>query len=83
MDVLVPFDGLKNYGITFCKDRIRILVKRELFPKPVRVGAYRIAWRRSEIEAWISSLPNADERPRVGGARGVVRAQAQAEGKKL
>ena len=50
MDVLVCFDDLKDYGITFCKDRIRILVKKGLFPKPVRVGAYRIAFRRPKAK---------------------------------
>jgi hypothetical protein len=77
MDVLVPFADLKNYGITFCKDRIRVLVKKGLFPKPVRVGAYRIAWRRSDLEAWIAALPTTDEKPRPGGPRGVVKARAE------
>jgi hypothetical protein len=53
-----------------------VLVKKGMFPKPVQVGAYRIAWRRSEIEAWIASLPTTDAKPRAGGARGVVKVQA-------
>jgi hypothetical protein len=77
MDVLVPFAGLKDYGITFCRDRVRILVKQGMFPAPVRVGASRTAWRRSQLLEWIASLPASDEKPRAGGPRGIVKKQAK------
>ena len=57
-------------------DRIRVLVSQGLFPKPVRLGRYRLAWRRSEIQAWIAALPRADEMPVK--RRGVVKTQAKA-----
>ncbi len=27
------------------------------FPKPVKIGAFSIAWIRSEVESWIQHLP--------------------------
>jgi len=30
------------------------------FPRPVRVSAFSIAWRRSELMAWIAQLPTAE-----------------------
>lgn len=30
-------------------------VKRGDFPKPVRLGARAVGWRKSEVEAWLSS----------------------------
>lgn len=31
------------------------------FPTPVRVGARAVAWRLSDVLAWISSRPNASD----------------------
>lgn len=46
------------------------------FPAPIKVSENRIAWRRSEVEAWIASRPQVnysqdrdDERRRAGRAR--------------
>jgi prophage regulatory protein len=30
-------------------------IKAGRFPKPVKIGARAVAWRRSEIEAWLKS----------------------------
>lgn len=30
-------------------------VKRGTFPRPIRLGARAVGWRKSEIEAWLSS----------------------------
>ena len=30
--------------------------KQGSFPSPVRLGARGVAWRRSDIDAWLSSL---------------------------
>jgi prophage regulatory protein len=27
------------------------------FPRPVRLGVQRVAWRRSDVEAWIAAQP--------------------------
>lgn len=29
------------------------LIKRNLFPKPVKIGNRSVAWVKSEVEAWI------------------------------
>lgn len=34
-------------------------MKEGSFPKSVRIGARSVAWRLSEIQAWISSRPGA------------------------
>lgn len=36
---------------------IRTAVAVGTFPRPVKIGARAIAWRRSEIETWIAALP--------------------------
>lgn len=32
-------------------------MKRNYFPKPVCLGARRVGWRESEIEAWLAARP--------------------------
>jgi predicted DNA-binding transcriptional regulator AlpA len=34
------------------------------FPKPIRIGANRVAWRLSDLEAWRDSRPRAQYRSR-------------------
>ena len=34
-------------------------LKADTFPMPVRLGPNSVAWRLSDIEAWIESLPPA------------------------
>ncbi len=41
------------------------MMNRNEFPKPVKLGARSVAWKRSEIEAWINSR----ERAMQGGAQ--------------
>ena len=36
-------------------------MKKGAFPLPVRLGPNSVAWRASDIEAWISELPVANE----------------------
>jgi len=43
-----------------------LLIKKGDFPAPVRLGARAVAWRESEVLAWIASRPTA--RPTTGGA---------------
>ena len=33
---------------------------RSDFPRPVRLGPNMVRWRKTDIEAWIASLPEAD-----------------------
>ena len=37
------------------RSTIYALMKRDLFPRPVRLGARAVGWREAEISAWISS----------------------------
>lgn len=46
------------------------LEKRGLFPKRIRVTPRRVAWRRSEIETWVSDPEAWRKQHRVGSAAG-------------
>ena len=53
---LVDKKGLKTiYGIPYCSQHIARLEKAGEFPKRLHLGACRVAWYCSEIEAWIAS----------------------------
>lgn len=39
-----------------------VWMARGEFPKPVRIGANRVAWRLSDLEAWRDSRPEATYR---------------------
>lgn len=47
------------------RSRIYDLLKQNLFPKPVRLGAMSVAWVEAEIQEWIASRI-ADSRKSVG-----------------
>ena len=55
---LVDKKGLKTtYGIPYCPQHIKRLEDAGEFPKRVKLGACRVAWFCSEVEAWIASRP--------------------------
>ena len=56
-ETLIVFPGLKDRGVRYCRLHINRLVAAGQFPAPVRLSANRIAWRASEIDAWIASRP--------------------------
>lgn len=57
---LVAFNQLDpTYGIKFTRVWLDQLIRRGLFPAPVKVSEHRIAWRASEIEEWIATRPTA------------------------
>lgn len=33
------------------------LMDHNLFPRPIRIGRRAVAWRESDIEAWLASRP--------------------------
>ncbi len=35
------------------------MIGRGEFPRPVKLGARAVSWRRSDIEAWLASRPAA------------------------
>ena len=42
------------------KTTIYRLMKQDKFPKPLRISSMRVAWRTTDIQAWVESL-NQDE----------------------
>ena len=32
-------------------------IKKGLFPPPIRIGPRRVAWRETEVDAWIAARP--------------------------
>ena len=44
-------------------------IKRDQFPKQVLLGERAVAWRESEIAAWIAARPVATTCTRVRGAK--------------
>ena len=63
-DPLLTWEEIKaNYNLPYCRQQIlgkgRMVSKGE-FPAPIRLGkgpGSRLAWRRSQIEAWLKSRP--------------------------
>ena len=53
---LVPYEGLKCYGIIVSKTTLWRQEKRGLFPKRVRPTAGTVAWIESEIIDFIQKL---------------------------
>jgi prophage regulatory protein len=41
--------------ITRCRSGVYALIKAGEFPKPRKLGARRVGWLQSEVEAWITS----------------------------
>ena len=42
-------------GIPFSTDHLRRLEKKGLFPRPIKLGANRVAYLEEEIDAWLES----------------------------
>jgi prophage regulatory protein len=57
--VLIREDELRNRRLRLSHATIWRLVRAGKFPAPIRIGARAIAWRLSEIEAWLESRPRA------------------------
>ncbi len=48
---------LGNIGNT----TLRRWVREGNFPKPIKLGANCVAWRRDEVDAWLESRPRYDD----------------------
>ena len=46
---------LRDLGILYSRAHLYRLIRKNAFPKPVRIGAHRIAFVESEIQAWLES----------------------------
>ena len=40
---------------------LRRWVREGHFPKPIKLGANCVAWRRDEVDAWLASRPRYDD----------------------
>ena len=56
---LVSWSDLKVRGIQFSRATIYRKIENGSFPRPLKIGANRIAWLASEIDEWIQSLAEA------------------------
>lgn len=52
---LLDLDGLRQKGIKFTRQHIHRLVRRGLFPRPVKVGIATNAWIESEIDEYLAN----------------------------
>jgi prophage regulatory protein len=51
---IISFAGLKSEkGIGFSAVWIRKLIADGKFPKPIRIGAQRVAFLESEVDEWL------------------------------
>src|SRR4051812_11416329 len=54
---LLTFTELQRQkGIPYCRDHLRRLVKAGQFPKPIELGARRIAWAEKEVDSHLEQL---------------------------
>lgn len=56
---LIPMKDLKAEGVRLSAATIWRKVRDGSFPRPVQVSAGRVAWVKSEIEAWKQGLVEA------------------------
>ena len=53
--MFVSFEGLGQCGIGYSRKHLIDMVKRNEFPRPVRLSKNRIAWRWPDIQEWAST----------------------------
>ena len=53
--VLISPRQLHEKGICYHPNHLRLLWKRGEFPKPINLSARKIAWRESDLDAWIAA----------------------------
>lgn len=56
---LIPMKDLRKL-IPYSSTHIYRLIKQNKFPKPIRLGVNRVAWKSSDIEAWIEERETKD-----------------------
>ena len=57
--LLLSREDLKALGIPYSKSQLYRRMKEGSFPRAVKLGGSRIAWRRDKIVAWINALKTA------------------------
>jgi prophage regulatory protein len=84
---LLTFTELQRQkGIPYCRDHLRRLVKAGQFPRPIELGARRIAWAEDEVDAHLEQLvakrnaapePGSDKEEKPSRGRGGKRRAAR------
>ena len=62
MDRFLTINDVRQL-IPFCQPHIYRLMKRGEFPKPIKIGISRVAWRESDIRAWMDAKASAGDSP--------------------
>jgi prophage regulatory protein len=57
--LLLSREDLKALGIPYSKSQLYRRMKEGSFPRAVKLGGSRIAWRRDDVIEWIDSLKSA------------------------
>lgn len=52
---VLSFSDLTARGIPYSRVWIYKLMERGEFPKPTKIGARRVVWSETEIDAWLQS----------------------------
>jgi prophage regulatory protein len=47
--------------VQLSRSTIYLMIQRGEFPPPIKIGRRAVAWRESDIEAWISSRERGQE----------------------
>jgi prophage regulatory protein len=53
-DRLITFPELKQRGLRWTRDHLRLKCDRNEFPKPIALSPRRIAWVEREVDQWIA-----------------------------
>lgn len=51
---LLTFKDLNSRGIPYSRQWLDRLINDGKFPRPLKIGARRIAWIEAEIEQWLA-----------------------------
>jgi prophage regulatory protein len=60
MDRFLTINDVRQL-IPFCQPHIYRLMKRGEFPKPIKIGISRVAWRESDIRTWMDAKVSAGD----------------------
>ena len=61
--VFLTYEQIKaTYNVALGPDALRAAERRGEFPPRRRLGARRVVWVLSELEAWAQNVPTAEER---------------------
>jgi Prophage CP4-57 regulatory protein (AlpA) len=69
LKLFITYRYLENHGIIPNRTTLARSIAQLGFPKPVELGANRIAWDLGEVEAWLASRPR--RTPKTGASKKV------------